>query len=196
MRACRSLPRIVAWHVLPRHVAPRHSPEALCSFRSLRPCGHTSWLAPPQLPASHPKGSPSGGRQEIDPPRCRLVLKALPPNSMCSMPKDTSFTTLLYSSTMSLVRCLASRHSLCRGTPRAAVTLCDRSAIARGSILCTDQKSRPLASVAPFSQRLVNIHHVSAAVKGDSKATFQPSLVEANGLEPMTSCLQSRRSPN
>src|ERR1700731_1749014 len=35
MRACRSLPRIAAWHVLRRHSAPRHSPEALCSFKTL-----------------------------------------------------------------------------------------------------------------------------------------------------------------
>src|SRR5207248_9838277 len=33
-RACRSLPRIAAWHVLLRHTAPRHSPEALTSFRT------------------------------------------------------------------------------------------------------------------------------------------------------------------
>src|SRR5437016_2021604 len=59
LRACRSLPRIVAWHVLPRHVAPRHSPAALRIFSALPRCTRHASLHPdarslgPQVKRKH-----------------------------------------------------------------------------------------------------------------------------------------------
>jgi len=47
--ACSSLPRIVAWHVLHRHTAPRHSPDALRIFRPIF-TPHTHSVRPPRLP--------------------------------------------------------------------------------------------------------------------------------------------------
>ena len=99
MRACRSLPRIVAWHVLPRHVAPRHSPEALCSFRTTDSRAHVRPLS-----TSSP-ATPEGETTNKTTKNSVLMRRepssgATPSIHSCSMPlkktKKTHSLALLY----------------------------------------------------------------------------------------------------
>ncbi len=83
VRACRSPQRFVAWHVLPRPTAPRHSPEALSCFRDApshvacsRPGSlERGRLAPQKSRKAPGKGKPVGslkGAQRLSKRACRL----------------------------------------------------------------------------------------------------------------------------
>ena len=69
-------------------------------------------------------------------------------------------------------------------------------ALASSKFLKSDNLSGRKTRSKPRGLLVISLERESGDLLHSSQPLFLRELVEVNGIEPMTSCLQSRRSPN
>ena len=174
-RVCCSLPRFVALHVLRRHVAPRHSPAALHIFKTSR-CTHS--------------------------PSCHPDVSLQQSNNNASL-HNTSLANYYPTRTTRYLTYLVARASMTAYFSHSTSSTIDGKEDSRA--LCP-LKTLPAMSIRYSVVKVTPDLYTNLCwypadyTRGTERyryhSTQRMNLVEASGLEPLTSCLQSRRSPN